>query len=241
MRKMVLLVIVLAAAPVAVGLALAAADGPGAKSQSTTAAAPSADKPGATPVRRTPDAERSERHGNGRSRTAPIFGDATEEEIADVMAFTGEYLPWLRQDLEKMQQSDPEHFRQVVRRLRFEVAQLRGMRERDAAAFQKAIEERQLKARAQDLGAKIRTADAKEKEAFTAELRKVLDKLFDAEMVTREANIRGLEERLTSLKRELKERSAHREEILQKRTEQTIKGNVDSNLSPLPERPQPKK
>jgi polyhydroxyalkanoate synthesis regulator phasin len=238
MRKLVLLVIVLAAAPVAVGLALAAGDDPGTKSQSTTASAPSADKSGATPVRRTADADR---HEKGRNRTPAIFGDATDEEIADIMAFTGEYLPWVRQDLEKMQKSDPEHFRQVVRRLRFEVAQLRSMKERDPAAFQKAIEERQLKARAQDLAAKIRAADAQEKEAFTAELRKVLDKLFDAEMVTREANIRGLEERLTSLKRELKERSAHRQEILQKRMEQTIKGNVDSNLSPLPERPQPKK
>ena len=238
MRKVVLLVIVLAAAPVAVGLALAAADDPGTKSQSTTAAAPSADKSGATPARHAPEADR---HEKGRSRTPSIFGDATDDEFADIMAFTGEYLPWVRQDLERMQKSDPEHFRQVVRRLRFEVAQLRSMKDRDPAAFQKAIEERQLKARAQDLATKIRAADAKEKEGFTAELRKVLDKLFDAEMVTREANIRGLEERLTSLKRELKERSAHREEILQKRMEQTVKGNVDSNLSPLPDRPQPKK
>ena len=246
MRRMVLLLIVLAAVPLAAGLALAAGDDSGTKAQPTAAApraaAPSADKSAATPGRRAPDADRTEHRGNWRTRTTPIFGDATEEEIADIMAFTGEHLPWLRQDLEKMRQADAERFRQVCRRLRFEVAQLRSLKERDAAAFQKAIEERQLKRRAQDLALKVRAAtDAKEKEALTAALRQVLDRMLDAEMVTREAHVRGLEERLDSLKQDLKERAAHREEVLQKRMDETLKGNAESVPKPPPERPQPKK
>ena len=249
MRKVVLVLIVLAAAPLAAGLALAAVDDSGTRAQPAAAAPragiPAADKPGSPAgppaSRRPPDADRPEHRGAWRPRTPTIFRDATEEEIADIMAFTGEHLPWLCQDLEKMRQSDPDHFRQTCRRLRFEVSQLRSLKERDAAAFQKAIEERQLRLRALGLASKIRAAtDAKEQEALTAALRQVLDKMFDAEMVTREANIRGIEERLETLRQELKARAAHRQEVRQKRLEEMLKGNPESVFAPS-ERPQPKK
>jgi hypothetical protein len=243
------------AAALAAGLAWARGDGPAAPanqavaSQSAAAVAKAAERPDGQPRaagasgRRPLDAERGdrdERRGNGRTHTPAIFRDATDQEIADILAFTGEYLPWLRQDLEKMRASDPDRLRQTCRRLRFEVAQLNALKERDAQAFRKAIEERQLRQRSQDLVAKIRAAaDSKEKDALTVQLRQVLEKQFDAEMVTREAHIRGLEERLESVRKELKERAAHRQEVIQKRLDETLRSNPEPAVRP-PEREPPK-
>jgi polyhydroxyalkanoate synthesis regulator phasin len=259
MRNVFVLLICLAALAAAAGLALAQNEKAPAPPVQAAPAPPPAATPGSTAIlaaetpaptpspgaKRRPgegDRDRDDRHGTGRTRVPPIFRDATDEEIADIMAFTGQYLPWLRTDLEKMRQGDPDRFRQTCRRLRFEVSQLRALKERDAAAFQKAIEERQLRTRSQDLAAKIRAAtDPKEKEGLTNELRQVLARMFDAEMVTREAHLRGLEERLESLRKELKDRATHRQEIIDRRLDETLKGSPDPPPTSPPAEAQPKK
>ncbi len=82
--------------------------------------------------------------------------------------------------------------------------------------------------RAVDLAAKARTAeDPQEKEAFTKELRKVIDRMFGLELATHEAHIRGLEERIEQLRRELKERAEHRREIVEKRLKEALEGKPE--------------
>ena len=178
---------------------------------------------------RPPSGERP-RHGERRpfGRSPSVFRDVTDEQIETILAFIDKHMPWRREALETMRRSEPERFRQFCRRLRFEIAQLQHLKGRDEAAFRKAIEQRQLRMRAVDLAAKARTAkDPQEKEAFTKELRKVIDRIFGLELATHEAHIRGLEERIEQLRRELKERAEHRREIVEKRLKEALEGKPE--------------
>jgi hypothetical protein len=109
-------------------------------------------------------------------RVAPIFRDVTEADIADILAFVDENMPWLRPELDRQRATSADQVRQVFRHLRYEVAQLKDLKSRDPEAFRKAIEEKQLRFRSQDLAAKARAAaDPAERDALTEELRKVID------------------------------------------------------------------
>ena len=177
----------------------------------------------------SPDGERprpGERRPYGRGPS--IFRDVTDEQIEGILAFMKEHMPWRLELLQKMQQSDPDRFRQFCRRLRFEIAQLQQLKRRDEAAFRKAIEERQLKMQAMALAHKIReTKDPDEKEKLTGQLRQVLNRTFDLELATHEAHIRGLDERIEQLRRELKERADHRREIVEKRLNEALEGKLE--------------
>ena len=186
------------------------------------------------------EGERRWREGyrpGGPDRVPPIFLDVTDEQIDSILAFISKYMPWRREALEKMRESEPDQFRQLCRRLRFEVGQLLYLKGRDEAAFHKVLEERQLRMRAVDLAAKARgTEDPKEKEALTAELRKVIDRMFELEMATHEAHIRGLEERIEQLRRELKDRAEHRRQVVEQRLKEALEREPEPPFRGPPKR-----
>jgi len=185
--------------------------------------------PGSRPAR-PPDGERPRFGEHGPFGRGPsIFRDVTDEQIESILAFMKEHMPWRLESLQKMQESDPERFRQFCRGLRFEIAQLLQLKERDEASFRKALEERQLKMRAMTLAHQVRqTKDARQKEGLTAQLREVLNRTFDLELATHEAHIRGLDERIEQLRRELKERAEHRSEIVEKRLKEALEGKLET-------------
>ena len=99
-----------------------------------------------------------------------------------------------------------------------------------------------MRFRAQDLATKARAAtDATERAAFTEELRKVLDKLFDVELATREAQAAQLESRLGALRAELKTRSANREQIVKTRLDDMLKGKKEPEHKYRPDSRSPEK
>ena len=51
--------------------------------------------------------------------------------------------------------------------------------------------------------------------------------MFGLELATHEAHIRGLEERIKQLRRELKERAEHRREIVEKRLKEALEGKPE--------------
>jgi len=205
------------------GLAATVQAGPAKAPRPTPAATPSA--PGPDAAREGPPAE-----GHGHVRVAPIFRDVTDAEIADITAFAAENMPWLVPELNRQRDSAPEQFRQVCRHLRFEVAQLRDMKSRDPEAFRKAIEEKQLRFRTQDLASKARAStDPKERDALAQELRRVLERLFDVETATRGAQIGQLEGRLDALRNELAQRAANRDQVIKTRLEDALKGKRESD------------
>lgn len=192
------------------------------------AAAPKAERPphGFSPSDRRPEGDREGSQSRRPPvRIAPMFRDLTEDEITAIFAFVAENMPWLKPDLEKLRESDPDRFRQTFKHLRFEMGQLQELKERDPEGFRKAIEEKQLRFRVQDLATKARAApEGKERDALVAELRKVVDRLFDVELATREAQMRQLEQRLESLRGELKQRAASRKDVINARVDDLLKG-----------------
>jgi len=158
-----------------------------------------------------------------RGREPAIFRDVTDEQVENILAFVRKYMPWRVESLQKMQESEPEQFRQLCRRLRFEVSQLLHLKDRDEAAFHKAIEERRIRMRAAELAQRVReTRSPQEREALVQELRGVINEMFELEMATQEAHIRGLEERIEQLRRELRDRAEHRREIVEQRLREAM-------------------
>ena len=179
-----------------------------------------------------PPEGRGPSHGAGppgewsRGRTGPrpgIFGPVTDEEVAQILEFLGQYLPEIRVDLEKMRDENPSLFQAYMRRMRFEIRQLKSLRQEDEKAFQNALEEKRLRHRARDLAARIRagTNDA-DRERLRTELREVVGKLFDVELITREAHLKRLEEQLKRLREELKESGTRRAQEIEQRLERFI-------------------
>jgi polyhydroxyalkanoate synthesis regulator phasin len=225
---------ILCSIAITIGLALLAGpvfskdDGAGHSDPAATAPATGASARPAKPA--SGDADRDGQSQDGRSsmRVAPIFRDVTEADIADILAFVDENMPWMRPELDRTRTASPDQFRQVCRHLRYEVAQLKDLRKRDPEGFRKAIEEKQLKFRAQDLANKARAAtDQAERDGLVEELRNVIDKLFDVEVAAREAQIAQLEGRIEALRQELKTRAANRQQIVKARLDDMLKGKDD--------------
>jgi len=238
----------LCSAAIMIGLALVACpifakeDASGYANGTALAAAPTSKPPKPAPQPSGGDRDNQGPDGRGGVRVAPIFREVTDAEIAEILAFIDQNMPWMRPDLDRQRESDLEHSRQVYRHLRYEVAQLKELKAHDPAAFGKAIEEKQLRFRAQDLATKARAAtDATERAAFTEELRKVLDKLFDVELATREAQAAQLESRLGALRAELKTRSANREQIVKTRLDDMLKGKKEPEHKYRPDSRSPEK
>lgn len=168
-----------------------------------------------------------------------IFREVTDEQIENILAFVRKYMPWRVESLQKMRESEPERFRQLCRRLRFEVSQLLHLKERDEAAFQKAIEERRIRMRAAELAQRVReTENQQEREALVQELRGVINEMFELEIATQEAHIRGLEERIEQLRRELRERADHRREVVEQRLREAMEDRPEPREPGPPNRGQ---
>jgi hypothetical protein len=167
-----------------------------------------------------------------------MFRDATEEEVNDILAFTREYMPQINADLLKMRETDPAHFRQMCRRLRFEIRQLRALKTENPEAFQKALEEKQLQAHVRELAQAFRkSSDPAERDRLKQELRGRLQKLFEAEAFTKRAQIRRLEEALKKLRDELQNRETRRDEFIDKQVNDLTSPRADVEPSEQPGTP----
>jgi len=170
-----------------------------------------------------------------------VFRDATDEEIKDILAFTAENLPLVHEELVQTQTSDPDRFRQMCRRLRFEIHQLKALRASNEEAFHKAIEVRQLEGHIRKLAAALRQSkDSAEREPLKNELREALRKRFEADLFARRARIQYLEAALKRIRQDLASREAQREEILAKQLEEACSDPPSSEpAGPSPDDPPP--
>ncbi len=183
--------------------------------------------------------ERGDRDGRHRLRPGP-FGPLTDEEIEKVLAFLAEHLPDLHERVRSLKEENPVLFQAYLRRLRFEIHQLEWLRQHDRKAFREALEEKRLHLEARDLAARYRgTEDEAERERIAEELEGVLGRLFEAEMVAREAKIRRIEEGLKRLRKDLKEQAANKDRLVQERLERLLSGERDEPRRPHRREPPP--
>jgi hypothetical protein len=181
---------------------------------------------GAPKPRTSADRER-EHSGRGGPHEMPmgpgIFRDVTDQDINDVLQFTQQHLPMLHEALQQMRESEPARFRGMCRRLRFEITQLKALKQTDEAAFQKALDEKRLQFLARNLADRLRAAqDPAERDRLRTQLRETVGKLFDAELATREAHIGLLKKKLDDLRAELRQRADQREAIVRNRLEEML-------------------
>ena len=238
----------LCGAAITTGLALAACpifakDDTPRRADGTAIAAAPAPRP-VKPAPQAPDADREGQAPDNRSavRVAPIFREVTDADVAEILAFVDENMPWQRPELDRLRTSNADQFRQVCRHMRYEVAQMKELKSHDLEAFRKAIEEKQLRYRAQDLANTARaTTDSTERATLSEELQKVIDKLFDVELATREAQISQLEGRMDALREELKTRSANRQQIVKTRLDDMLKGKKEPEHKYRPDSRSPEK
>jgi len=180
-------------------------------------------------------AGRGSRRPFGRRHTPPIFQELTDEQVEEILAFVREKMPWRYERLRALQESRPDLFRRMCRRLRFEIGQLRQLKKEAPGAYEAAIEEHRLRARVADLAARARGADsAEERKRLAAEIRDVFERLFDAERKAREAQIRQLEQRIRQLREQLAERAEHRDRIIEHLLHRVLAGRQESDKDEPP-------
>jgi len=171
----------------------------------------------------------------GVRRGPPIFQELTDEQVAEVLAFVREKMPWRYEDLKRLSKSQPEAFRHTCRRLRFEIAQLNRLKKTDHEAYEAALEERRLKERATELAKSVREAKTEEqRRQRTDDLHDVARRLFDAEMKAREAQMRELEKRMGQFRRNLRERAEQRDAIVAQLVKNLIEGRRGNDRKPPP-------
>ena len=173
--------------------------------------------------------EHTHREGSRDMPMGPgIFRDVTDQDINDVLGFTQQHLPMLHEALQQMRESEPARFRGMCRRLRFEITQLKALKQTDEAAFQKALDEKRLQFLARNLADRLRAAqDPAERDRLRTQLRETVGKLFDAELATREAHIGLLGKKLDDLRAELRQRADQREAI--------VRNSLEEMLEPKPQ------
>jgi len=224
--------LLLVAAPVLVQAANPAAAG-GGDTATQPPKAPAADT-SALPAQGQPG-ERPRRAAGFGEHNPAMFRDVTDEEVNDILAFTRENMPQVNAELVKMKDSDPSHFKQMCRRLRFEIRQLRELKTSNPEAFAKAIEEKQLQAHAREVAQSFRkSSDPTERDRLKTELRGTLQKLLDAELITKRAQIRRLEDSLKRVRDELQERETHRDDVVSKQLDEMTSPRADADPFDVP-------
>jgi hypothetical protein len=177
----------------------------------------------------------------GRRHVPPMFQELTDEQVEEILAFVKEKMPWRYERLKEWQEKKPEFFRRMCRRLRFEIGQLKRLQKDNPKAYEAAIEEHRLRARAAELADRARGAEAEaDRQKAKAELRDVLTRLFDAEGKAREAQIRELEGRIHQLREQLAERAEKRDRIIDWMLERLMAGDQepeDDDAPPPPRSP----
>ena len=180
------------------------------------------------------------RHGFDRRHVPPMFQKLTDEQVEEILAFVKEKMPWRYERLKTLQEEDPDAFRRTCWRLRFEIGQLQRLKKDNPDAYEAALEEHRLRARADALAEQARRAESDAaREKAVAELRGVLYRLFDAEGKAREAQIRQFEERIRHLREQLAQRARQRDRIVDWLLERMLSGRQDKGKGAGPPPPPP--
>ena len=153
--------------------------------------------------------------GTGRyGMMAPV----TEEEEALVMAFLEQVAPERAQRLRDMKETSPRWYHMAIRRTLAAEARLSSMASVDSAAYRRHRTMFRLEAESEDLAMQYRQASTDaEREQIRTRLIATLSALFDLREAEKTMEVDRLERRLEFLRQKVEERTANKDEIVERR------------------------
>lgn len=208
-----------------------------------TAEATTADKTAPARVRTAEGPERSREWGSrgegsrsgdrwGASRMWPA-PPMTEEQVKEAIELLREYRPEMAKRYEELREKDPERAQELMRPMLGRLMELSYLKRTDPEAFELRKQDYRLWRSVFELSGKLREAraakDAAKVEELSAELRKQLAEHFDVRQKLRERELIRMEARLDEMRKEVEERKASRDKLIQSRIEE---------LSTNPSRPE---
>ncbi len=159
---------------------------------------------GARPVRRR----------NAEGRGGPMAG----EELRD---FVEQVMPGRFEQIMALRRTNPDRFRQTVMSLMQKKRQLDELKERDPAAYERAVTQMGLEAEVREIAEAARKADNEEgKKAAKDKLADAVGQLFDIQCETLQQEIQEQTQRIEEMKQLLEKRRAAKEKIVQRRVDE---------------------
>ncbi len=163
--------------------------------------------------------------GHGRGDMSQNFEGTLRREMGPQLEELKQLGPMVQQQVEQaqrlFQERRFEEGRAVLRAVAAQARELRELKQRDPERFKQQQQMAEMERRSVDLGQKIRRAtDEDVKKTATAELKELLNKLFDLRQQEREKVLQQLEREVKEVREALEKRKAKRDEMIQHRLDQ---------------------
>ncbi len=163
------------------------------------------------------------REGEGRNGPRPPNPpmpprQLSDEEVAEVLEFLRGWDPYRVQRLEQFRERNPHDYMRTLQESYFEMKRVQEMQKSNPEAFEEMKKERGLEMQSFQLGEQIRKSeDAAEKDKLKADLKPVLEQLFDVREKHKDQEIARLEEDLKRLKEQVEKRRKNKESVVERR------------------------
>lgn len=161
---------------------------------------------------------------DGGHKKGPMDWGISKEEEQKLLKLLKDKRPAQYERLTKLKKTDERRYRWAIRSLAHWHRRLAEMPEKVRNAE---ITRHDTRLKIWKLAREIRkTSDADRKASLTGELRKATETMFNADQVIHEYHLKQLEQRVKELRAELKAHSEQRNEIIDQRVKDYLKGRV---------------
>jgi hypothetical protein len=150
----------------------------------------------------------------------------SEEEVQNVLKQVEKDDPEFYTELINLKEKMPGEFQNIIRDLIEESRGLQELKDHDPEAYKEALKTKSLERKERQLSRKYRESknDA-EKKDIEADLKPVLDELFDLHLKQRQREVKRLEEQLAKIKQDIEERKENKDKIIENRLADLIGKN----------------
>ncbi|THB72029.1 MAG: hypothetical protein D6E12_00205 [Desulfovibrio sp.] len=137
---------------------------------------------------------------------------------AEIRAYLQQTLPEALPELDELKAEYPLEYNEILEEYSHEIRYWEEIRVNHPEAFARSLEAEQLEYKSFDLGEQIfDTQDPAQRDQLTAELRTILERIFDLRMAEAEFEVQAIEQELQELTSMLETRRQHREQIIDRR------------------------
>ena len=158
-----------------------------------------------------------------RGAEKPVDAKKTEEEYFEFWEqnLSRAEFKALKTNLETLKAKNPDAYRRRIGQSSRKIRHLKHMKEKDPERFKSQVEMLRQEGKCAKLTKEYRDAQTDEEKAkIRAELKQILDQLFDKKQGENEARVKQLEDQISKLKARNEERVKSKAEIVEKRLEQ---------------------